>query len=137
MKLLGEYIDPNADMKALVQRTVGIADQFRPLDCDSGWSREVKDQIPNILAGVFAVFTIRKSGDSYNRLVESDTSGMSKNLLMKPHNIQVLTLLSLFGCGSSSSSNLNSQLMQIRTGEGKSMILGAAAVILALLGFRP
>ncbi len=31
---------------------------------------------------------------------------------------------------------LNNQLMQIRTGEGKSMILGAAAVVFALLGFR-
>mmetsp|Transcript_12850 Transcript_12850/g.19234 ORF Transcript_12850/g.19234 Transcript_12850/m.19234 type:complete len:1061 (-) Transcript_12850:89-3271(-) len=61
---------------------------------------------------------------------------MSTKMLMKPHNIQVLTLLSLFGCGSPSSISLDSQLMQIRTGEGKSMILGAAAVVLALLGFK-
>jgi hypothetical protein len=42
----------------------------------------------------------------------------------------------MFGCGSNTNKSLESQLMQIRTGEGKSMILGAAAVILSLLGFR-
>mmetsp|Transcript_1455 Transcript_1455/g.3038 ORF Transcript_1455/g.3038 Transcript_1455/m.3038 type:complete len:1794 (-) Transcript_1455:138-5519(-) len=133
-KLLMEYIDPNADLKKLVQDTLSMAGKLKPIDCDSGWSKEVKNQIPYILAGVFSVFTVRKSGESYNRLSEDNTIG--DKLLMKPHNIQVLTLLALFGCGSSSRNRLDSQLMQIRTGEGKSMILGAAAVVLACLGFR-
>ena len=55
---------------------------------------------------------------------------------MKPHNIQILSLLSMFGCGTAVSKSLKSQAMQIRTGEGKSMILGAAAAIFGLLGFR-
>mmetsp|Transcript_16369 Transcript_16369/g.39980 ORF Transcript_16369/g.39980 Transcript_16369/m.39980 type:complete len:192 (-) Transcript_16369:947-1522(-) len=55
---------------------------------------------------------------------------------MKPHNIQVMTLLCMFGCGRPPNDSLESQLMQIRTGEGKSMILGAAASLLGLLGFR-
>mmetsp|Transcript_1454 Transcript_1454/g.3035 ORF Transcript_1454/g.3035 Transcript_1454/m.3035 type:complete len:1153 (-) Transcript_1454:103-3561(-) len=42
----------------------------------------------------------------------------------------------MFGCDTPSSISLDSQLLQIRTGEGKSMILGAAAVVLALLGFK-
>jgi len=136
-KLLGEYIVPEADLKALVYKTVALAEKLHPIDFTS-WDDKVKKQIPCILAGVFTVFTVLKSGASYNRLESTADSGldMGENLLMKPHNIQVLTLLTLFGCGSSSQTGLDSQLMQIRTGEGKSMILGAAAVVIALLGFR-
>ena len=132
-KLLGEYIVPEADLKALVYKTVALAEKLHPIDFTS-WDDKVKEQIPCILAGVFTVFTVLKSGASYNRLESTANSG--EKLLMKPHNIQVLTLLTLFGCGSSSQTGLDSQLMQIRTGEGKSMILGAAAVVIALLGFR-
>jgi len=135
-KLLGEYIVPETDLKALVLKLSELAKELQPINLISGWNEKVRDQIPLILAGIFTVFTVLKSGDSYNRISETSTVNGEK-LLMKPHNIQVLTLLSLFGCGSSSSmTELSSQLMQIRTGEGKSMILGAASVALALLGFR-
>ena len=134
---LGEYIEPDADLTALVKKTTAMANKLHPIDCNSGWDEKVKRQMPHILAGVFTCFTVLKSGASYNRLGSNESDGdMSQKLLMKPHNIQVLTLLSLFGCGSSSTRALDSQLMQIRTGEGKSMILGTAAVVLSLLGFR-
>jgi hypothetical protein len=137
--LLGEYIKPAADLNALVQKTVAIAQNLKPLKCGSGWSPDVKRQLPNILAGIFTVFTVLKSGSSYNRIEATAAAGASEigeKLLKKPHNIQVLTLLSMLGCGAPSRSTLESQLMQIRTGEGKSIILGAAAVVLGLLGFR-
>jgi len=134
---LGEYIAPDADLAVLVKKTTAMASKLHPIDCNSGWDEKVKSQMPHILAGVFTCFTVLKSGSSYNRLGSNENGGdMSQKLLMKPHNIQVLTLLSLFGCGSSSKRALDSQLMQIRTGEGKSMILGTAAVVLSLLGFR-
>ena len=136
-KLLGEYIEPEADLQKLVNKITALTETFRPINCTSGWNQNVKDQIPNIIAAVFCVFTVLKSGTSYNRLGSADgDTDMCQKLLMKPHNIQVLTLLSLFGCGSATTTGLDSYLMQIRTGEGKSMILGAAAVVLALLGFR-
>ncbi|KAK1742803.1 hypothetical protein QTG54_006400 [Skeletonema marinoi] len=101
------------------------------------WTKEEKKHIPVLLAGVFSLFTILKSGASFNRIEEAGgSSTFGDQLLMKPHNIQVLTLLYMFGCGKGTQSSLESQLMQIRTGEGKSMILGAAAAMLALLGFR-
>jgi hypothetical protein len=138
--LLGEYIKPEADLNALVQKIVATAQNLKPLKCSSGWSQDVKRQLPHILAGVFTVFTVLKSGSSYNRIeaaaAAAGASEIGEKLLKKPHNIQVLTLLSMLGCGAPSRSTLESQLMQIRTGEGKSMILGAAAVVLGLLGFR-
>jgi hypothetical protein len=118
-----------------VQKIISSADNLMPLTCDTGWGSLAKEHIPTILAGVFAVFTILKSGASYNRVGTTDAE-MGEKLLMKPHHIQVLTLLCMFGCSSSSCDSLESQLMQIRTGEGKSMIIGAAAVVLGLLRFR-
>lgn len=52
-----------------------------------------------------------------------------------PHNIQVLAILRFFGFGEQKS-HLENQLVQIETGGGKSLILGAAATIFAMLGFE-
>lgn len=131
--LLGEYISPEAELKTLVLKLEKLAKELQPIHIKHDWNENLKGQIPHMLAGIFTVFTVLKSGESYNRIITSNGNG--DKLLMKPHNIQVLTLLSLFGCGSSLSTELSSQLIQIRTGEGKSMILGAASVLLALLGF--
>ena len=135
-RLLGQYLTPEADLRSLVSQTNNICEQLCPLDLRFGWNPKVKKAIPSILAGVFTAFTVQKSGASFNQLESVNSGTTNEKLLMKPHNIQVLTLLTLFGCGTTSSSSLKSQLMQIRTGEGKSMILGAAAVVLTLLQFR-
>lgn len=58
-----------------------------------------------------------------------------QDLLIKPHCIQILTLLCLTGYGKKSQ-DLENHVMQIRTGEGKSIALGGGAGLLALLGFR-
>lgn len=58
-----------------------------------------------------------------------------QDLLIEPHSIQILTLLCLFGYGSNQT-DLENHVMQIRTGEGKSIALGGGAALLALLGFR-
>ncbi|KAL7555469.1 hypothetical protein ACA910_006131 [Epithemia clementina (nom. ined.)] len=132
-KLLGDYLSPNADINDLVQQVIRNANQLKPVECSAGWGTAIKDCLPTIVAGVFAVFTVLKSAASYNRI---EDQGLGEKILMKPHNIQVLTILCMLGCGDLTNSSLESQVMQIRTGEGKSLILGATAVILALLGFR-
>ncbi len=135
--LLGKYLTPDADLNDLVQKIINITDKMKPISCDDGFGDETKLALPKIISGVFALFTILKSGDSYNRFDNAaDADSMKSKLLMKPHNIQILSLLCMFGCGTSNSRSLHSQLMQIRTGEGKSMILGAAATIFGLLGFE-
>ncbi|CAJ1966717.1 unnamed protein product [Cylindrotheca closterium] len=135
--LLGHFLNKDADINELVRKTTKLAEQMKPLTCDNGWSTKTKAVIPDLLAGVFALFTVLKSGEAYNRIESSsESSELGEKLLMKPHNIQVLTLLCMLGCGRPSESSLESQLMQIRTGEGKSMILGAASTVLGLLGFR-
>ncbi|KAL7535461.1 hypothetical protein ACHAXR_006501 [Thalassiosira sp. AJA248-18] len=135
--LLGEYIKPEADVNTLVRRVSSLAKEMTPISCDKKWTMEEKKNIPLLLAGVFALFTVLKSGASYNRIeAAAGSSNLGEKLLMKPHNIQVLTVLYMFGCGKGSQSSFDSQLMQIRTGEGKSILLGAASAMFALLGFR-
>ncbi len=94
-KLLGEYIEPESDLKKLVHKTTALATKLGPMNASSGWNGKVKKQIPHILAAVFTAFTVLKSGASYNRLTETSGGDMKQKLLMKPHNIQV-TLFHIF-----------------------------------------
>ena len=135
---LMEFLKPEADRKVLLQRIQDVANELKPIRCNYGLVPQFQDAIPKIMAGVFCLFTLITSGESYGNLAEAKEEEQIdlENVLMKPHNIQVVTLLCMFGCGDPSSTLLQSQLMQIRTGEGKSIILGAAATIFALLGLR-
>jgi preprotein translocase subunit SecA len=53
---------------------------------------------------------------------------------IKPHAAQMVALWSLLNCTQSSSWELSHHFAEVKTGEGKSIILGAAPVILALFG---
>lgn len=136
-----------------------VADARKLQPCTTKqWTRAAKDAIPRLLAGVAVYFTVLKSGDSYTRLLSAGTgngqvvkaarspgesSGSSgggaalktDNVLMRPHSTQVLTVLRLFGFDDIKA-HMSNQLMQIRTGEGKAMILGLCSVLFGLLGFR-
>ena len=135
--LVADFIKPDADLNALVCKVLALARQVAPQTKGEHWGDDLKQAIPLLLAGVFSLLTVVKSGASYNRIEEATgSSDKGEKLLMKPHNIQVLTLLLMLGCGGGKQKSIENQLMQIRTGEGKSMILGAASVMFALLGFR-
>ncbi|KAK3239607.1 hypothetical protein CYMTET_50476 [Cymbomonas tetramitiformis] len=128
----------------------------------AAWTRDIKDMLPTLLGRIFAYFTILKSGESYKRLRDAgddhhaivgatalangqasdggagDARGEAMNVghvLLKPHNIQVLSVLRMLGYDTDDT-DLASHLMDIRTGEGKSIILGACSTLLGLLGFR-
>lgn len=134
-KLLADYLHPEADINKLIHEVIADATSLKPIDCVNGWGPNVKVKVPKILAGIFAIFTVSKSGASFHRINIASADSGSK-ILMKPHCIQVLTLLCMFGCGDPSGLSLDNQVMQIRTGEGKSLIIGAAAVVLGLFGFQ-
>jgi len=134
---LGDFIRPESDRSELVNKVQEIGSTIRQNCGVDRWGQDIRDAIPQLLGGIFALFTICKSGESFNRIEAThESSELGKQILLKPHNIQILTLLYMFGCHEHSKNSLESQLLQIRTGEGKSMILGAAATVLGLLGFR-
>ena len=95
------------------------------MDPDSlTWDGSIRAKIPIVAAHVFALWTL-ESADNY---FESD------NFLRQPHAAQVISIFRMLGIGSKNE-RLGNNLVQIKTGEGKSITLGTTAVILALLGF--
>eukprot|EP00811_Abedinium_folium_P025753 NODE_369_length_3113_cov_12.063630.p1 GENE.NODE_369_length_3113_cov_12.063630~~NODE_369_length_3113_cov_12.063630.p1 ORF type:complete len:891 (+),score=154.29 NODE_369_length_3113_cov_12.063630:275-2947(+) len=148
-------------MDTLVKDIVSAASMLQPCHANP-WSPSIKQALPGLLAGIAAYFTISRSGDSYKTLLSagsghgqqiklstgrassarsSSSSGgavlKTEHVLQKPHSIQILTILRLFGYDDSSyGRGLRNQLMHIRTGEGKSMILGMSSLLFGLLGFR-
>ena len=134
-KLLMAYIKPDADPMDIVGEVLGEAAAMSHVALNS-WERDQKEAIPGILAGIFAFYTIHKCGDSYNTLGDCEDGEVDRNeILMMPHNIQIITILCLLGCGDGTTS-IRSHLMQIGTGEGKSLVLGALCTVFGLLRFR-
>ncbi|GAM16947.1 hypothetical protein SAMD00019534_001220 [Acytostelium subglobosum LB1] len=94
-----------------------------------------------LLAHIFAVWTLAKSGA---RFMEAG----DVNELLKPHTIQVLSIIRLLGIDNEKgwfTSTVNSfigmsspfinHLIEIKTGEGKSVTLAILSLLIALLGF--
>ncbi|CAE7561739.1 unnamed protein product [Symbiodinium sp. CCMP2592] len=119
----------------LAQSVIQSAQRLQPCSSDS-WSENLREKVPSLLAGIFALFTIIRSGDAFMRHAsasnvtaesgrESNASSAfaPKDLLIKPHSIQLLALLRLMGYGEAGS-KLQNHVMQIPTGEGKSIALG-------------
>jgi hypothetical protein len=97
---------------------------------DIRWSASVRDSIPELLAHVLALWTL-KNADHY-----FDAEGMDdkNSYLLQPHAAQVISIFRMLGIDDSNPS-LKNNLVQIGTGEGKSVTLAATAATLALLGF--
>jgi hypothetical protein len=143
--LVTRYLPRNNDPLEIVEQVLQIARQMLPCNLNS-WDNSKKEFIPDILAGIFAYYTVSKCGDSWNSIGENndnydnnETKGEVsinvQDILLTPHSIQVLTILRLLGCGDTPTT-LQNQLMQISTGEGKSIILGALATIFGILRFN-
>ena len=134
--LVLKYLPAGTDNMEIVAQVLQQADKMKPCTLEK-WDDSVKREIPTILAGIFAYYTVSKCGDSFNSIGEEegdDSAPMNvKDILITPHNIQVLTILRLLGCADSSLSSLQNHMMQIGTGEGKSVVLGALSTIFGVL----
>ncbi|CAF5138281.1 unnamed protein product, partial [Rotaria sp. Silwood1] len=92
-------------------------------------------QIPELLAYIFAVWTL-KNTQHYNTLRGIEAA---QTYLLIPHVGQVVTVFRLLGIGYEShrvigSCSLINNLVQIGTGEGKSVVLAITACVFALIG---
>eukprot|EP01125_Pyxidicula_operculata_P009849 TRINITY_DN3246_c0_g1_i1.p1 TRINITY_DN3246_c0_g1~~TRINITY_DN3246_c0_g1_i1.p1 ORF type:complete len:2508 (+),score=513.73 TRINITY_DN3246_c0_g1_i1:49-7572(+) len=95
-------------LQSIVNHTKSLAEDNSPSD------------LPKILANICVVWAIKRSGtcDSDNRVI--------------PHPIQVLCFFRLLECKNRKYFN---QLIEVLTGEGKSVILGVVSTYFALHGF--
>uniref|UniRef100_A0A7S4BUA4 SecA family profile domain-containing protein n=1 Tax=Chrysotila carterae TaxID=13221 RepID=A0A7S4BUA4_CHRCT len=96
-----------------------------------GLSSTVQKRLPKALAAVLAWWTM----EFYLR--SRQTPGeLNKLALRKANAMQVICMLRLLGARARGYSPLENHLAQVPTGEGKSLILGTTATVLALLGYR-
>jgi len=129
-----DYISGTKETQELVQEVKSDLEKLEGIGIDS-WHK-IRPKIPKTLAGIYSFLTIVRSGESFNNLELSKEDNVEQeDVLFTPHTIQILTVLCLMGCGDSNETLYN-HLMQINTGEGKSIILGAMATIFGLLGFN-
>ena len=139
-KLCEDYLQDYENRDYIVTKAHQVSASMKPCSTKS-WNKVDKDKIPHLLAHIFAYFTIDKSGESYNSLMSHEPQHC-ESILMKPHPVQILTILHLLGCGEDPSkpgehtTTLERHLMEVRTGEGKSFILGALATVFGALGFN-
>ena len=118
----------------------------------SKWGANIKDNIADLLAHIFAIWTI-SSSEEHN---ESRGVDESSAFLLRPHVCQVLSIFRMLGIGYSTNISgikssisrmvgiggttpmmgLSNNLIEIGTGEGKSVVLAVASCIFALLGFE-
>ena len=85
------------------------------------------------LTEVSATYSICTCGTAYAQVKASAEAELDRSMLLKKlHPSQVFTCLRLLGC--SRDEDLRSHLMQVRTGEGKSIVLGMLATVLGLSG---
>ncbi|CAF1425995.1 unnamed protein product [Didymodactylos carnosus] len=108
------------------------------------WDRSLRDKIPDLLAHIFAVWTL-KNTQHYNSMRGIDSA---RAYLLMPHVAQVISIFRIFGLGytkdtkllgislhrRSVSNDLINNLVEVGTGEGKSIIMAVVACVFALNG---
>jgi len=88
-------------------------------------------KIPKVLAHLFALWTFQNAEHYFEAHGQND----QRSFLLQPHPAQVISIFRLLGIGATTEV-LENNLIQINTGEGKSITLAIAAATLALFGFE-
>ena len=94
------------------------------------WDSHVKSKVTKLLAHIFALWTIKNSHHYF------DARGVNnrETYLLQPHPAQVISIFRILGIGDKNV-DLSNNLVQIGTGEGKSITLAVTSIVFSLLGF--
>jgi hypothetical protein len=129
-KYVGTHLSPDADPSDLVAEANALtSDVKHKSEKDIKWTTSETSSIPQLMALVFASWTV-KNLDEYRQAqgVENQAS-----YLWKPHAGQIISILRIL-CLDQAPSRLTHNLVEIGTGEGKSVTLAITSIILSLLG---
>lgn len=136
--------EPNLD--PLISQIKLLVGTLNKNDGVAIWDRSLMDELPNLLAHIFAVWTL-KNTQHYNASRDIDSA---KAYLLMPHCAQVISVLRILGIGYEESVNiigfnvpgikkisdqLCNNLVEVGTGEGKSVIMAITACVFALIGY--
>jgi len=110
--------------------------------------RATRENLLQLLAGIFAVWTVQTSQHMF------EARGGDKDCLIRPNVVQLLAIFRLLGLdntstgfwcalqaigsslGFSNTVEFDGHVIQVGTGEGKSILLGGLSCLLALVGFK-
>ncbi|ETO33241.1 hypothetical protein RFI_03866 [Reticulomyxa filosa] len=97
---------------------------------DENWDASIRNSIPEMMANIFALWTLQQV-QYYH-----DAKGVDnqKSYLVQPHPAQVISIFRILGV-EEKKKGLTNHLIQIGTGEGKSVTLAITCCVLALFGF--
>ncbi|CAF4032068.1 unnamed protein product, partial [Rotaria sordida] len=133
------------DLGVLVTQTKLLVSTVSHTHNSVTWSRPFKENIPELVAHIFAIWTL-KNTQHYNSMRGID--GAHAYLLM-PHVGQVIAIFRLLGLGYEKaekvsvvklsdkkiiSDDLVNNLVEVGTGEGKSVVMAITACVFALTG---
>ncbi|KAL4480832.1 hypothetical protein ABPG72_001701 [Tetrahymena utriculariae] len=93
------------------------------------WDNSVRQKIPSLMAHILALWTLLNM-DNFNELADLEKEE-KETYLFQLHAGQTISLFRLLGLGYEID-GLQNNFIQIGTGEGKSIILAVAAILLAL-----
>ena len=142
--LIETYLAPNEiDYQAILSKIQSlILSLKKPSENKEGhieWSESIRKQIPILLAHLFALWTLKNSSHYYEDALENSSKEDKEFYLWQPHAAQVVALFRMFNLDylqlPTRKAILENNLVQILTGEGKSITLAMAASLLALLNF--
>ena len=129
-KIVAENLRPNMQLDQLISDTKFITGNLRDSSNTVIWSSAVRKQIPKLTAHIFALWTLSQAEHYF----EAEDLNDRNNYLVQPHAAQVVSVFRLLGIGDRNE-ELANHLVQIGTGEGKSIVLAVTSIILAILGY--
>jgi hypothetical protein len=98
------------------------------------WDTLAKDRVISLMAHIFALWTVENK--KYYQDANYEGSLKARELyLLKPRAAQVVSIFRMLGLDERGAV-LKNHLIEIGTGEGKSIVLAVAAAVLALLGIE-
>ncbi|CAF0934036.1 unnamed protein product [Adineta steineri] len=131
------------DLEVLVTQTKSLVSSVNKKPGSFMWTESFKDDIPVLLAHIFAIWTL-KNTQHYNTMRGIEDAN---SYLLRPHVGQVIAILRLLGLGYAKKSklpilnvtyskkiaeDLENNLVELGTGEGKSVVMAVTACVFAL-----
>jgi hypothetical protein len=95
------------------------------------WDASVNEKIPSLLAWIFSLWTLSDSRHFY----DNENADNQEMYLLRSHPAQVVSILRVFSNGDDKEVLVN-KLIEIGTGEGKSVTLAVASCIFAIFGYH-
>ncbi|CAF1389902.1 unnamed protein product [Rotaria sordida] len=129
--LIKQYLKPRIKLDQLIANIKIFTGDVKQQSNQIEWDANIRNRVPKLAAHVFALWTLRNG----HHFFEDDSVENRDSYLLQPHAAQVISMFRMLGIGDTTE-DLSNNLVQIGTGEGKSVTLGATASILALLGFN-